>query len=153
MRHHEMSCVGRLQMLGITYDDACALRRISMTLHRWHELECGNSNDHGSWCITRGEKKYPLPGFTHDDDGKPHIEHHHYAHGRGSDFTSYTPIADRERGAHKRLAKIMAKYPDLVSYIQTDPRGCALYILERADVSEDRPVDQIYNSRGVAVYK
>jgi hypothetical protein len=26
---------------GITYPDAAALRRITMTLHRWHELKCG----------------------------------------------------------------------------------------------------------------
>lgn len=30
-----------LERLGITRNDAEALRRISMTLHRWHELECG----------------------------------------------------------------------------------------------------------------
>ena len=30
-----------LQAAGFNYEDACALRRISMTPHRWHELECG----------------------------------------------------------------------------------------------------------------
>ncbi len=28
----------------IAFDDAEALRRISMTLHRWHELECSFAN-------------------------------------------------------------------------------------------------------------
>lgn len=143
----------RLYGLGIEPTDALALRRISMTLRRWHELECGDGNDHGSWCITRGRKKSPLPGFEHDDDGKPYLEHHHYLHSKVSgDYTTYTPLPDRERGAHKRLATIMARYPELVSYVQTDPRGCALYILKRADVG-DSPVDEIYNSRGVAVHK
>lgn len=145
----------RLYGLGVIPGDALALRRISMTLHRWHELECGDGNDHGSWYITRGYKDSSMPEphrFRHDDDGKPYLEHHHYMHGRGKDTVHYIPLADRERGAKKRLAKIMARYPALVSYIQTDPRGCALYILRRADVG-DSPVDQVYNSRGVAVYK
>ena len=33
--------------IGINLEDARALRRISMTLHRWYELECGDGNDHG----------------------------------------------------------------------------------------------------------
>jgi hypothetical protein len=64
----------------------------------------------------------------------------------------YEPIADRERGAKKRLAKIMAKYPTMGYYIQTDPRGAALYILTAEQLSSGRPIDQIYN-RGIAVYK
>lgn len=31
----------RLDRLGIAYKDACALRRIALTLRRWFELECG----------------------------------------------------------------------------------------------------------------
>ena len=30
-----------LQSLGFTRDEGEKLRRISMTLQRWHELECG----------------------------------------------------------------------------------------------------------------
>ena len=30
-----------LDTLGFTRTEAEQLRRISMTLHRWHELECG----------------------------------------------------------------------------------------------------------------
>lgn len=33
-------CVKGLMTAGISLDDAVALRRISMTLHRWHEAEC-----------------------------------------------------------------------------------------------------------------
>ncbi len=40
----------------------------------------------------------------------------------------------------------MAKYPALRAYIQTDPRGCALYILPPG-ITDDN------YSRGIAVYK
>ena len=46
---YEMMC--RLSPLGIAPRDACALRRIAMTLHRWHELECGID----SGCVERDE--------------------------------------------------------------------------------------------------
>ena len=45
------------------------------------------------------------------------------------------PIADRETGARKRLAVIMARYPHLTAYVQGDPRGCALYILTASQLS------------------
>jgi hypothetical protein len=34
----------RLEQCGISRNDAETLRRISMTLHRWAELECGVDN-------------------------------------------------------------------------------------------------------------
>src|SRR5713226_3888377 len=98
---HKYDCLNALQSAGISYEDATALRRISMTLHRWHELECGDGNQHGSWSITRGRKTKAF--FDYDDDGKPYLEHHHYLHGHGKDYTSYSPMPDRERGALKRL--------------------------------------------------
>lgn len=135
-------CLGRLQAAGITWDDANALRRISMTLHRWHELECGDGNSHGSWAIERDD----------NGDGPAFLVHHHYQHGRGKDYVTRTKIADRERGARKRLAKIMARYPGMVAYVQTDPRGCALYILRADDIPGGADVASCYN-RGIAVYK
>lgn len=131
-----------LQSAGISLDDALALRRISMTLHSWHKLECGNGNDYGSWSIERDD----------NGDGPPFMMRHHYLHGRGKDYTTRTRIPDREMGARKRLAKIMAKYPTLQAYVQTDPRGCALYIIRSGDVPEGSKVDSCYN-RGIAVYK
>ena len=156
---YQSDCLSTLQAAGISWDDACALRRISMTLHRWHELECGDGNDYGSWCITRGRKETLRSGregpntvFIHDDDGKPYLEHHHYLHGAGKDTITYSPLPDRERGAQKRLAKIMARYPAHQAYVQTDPRGCALYILRPGDVPAGSDVSSCY-SRGIAVYK
>lgn len=129
----------RLLNAGVSYDDAVSLRRISMTLHRWHELECGDSNDHASWCVVRGKKTGKA--FEYDDVGKPYLERHAHT----SNTPTYTLIADRERGALKRLAAIMANYPKLSAYVQTDPRGCALYIGEALN-------DSNYN-QGIAVYQ
>ncbi len=144
----------RLERLGISREDAESLRRISMTLHRWHELECGDGNNYGSWTITRGREETrhgqhenghgAHSVFIHDDDGAPFLEYHHYLHGKGKDYVSYSRIPDREKGAKKRLAAILAKYPGLSAYVQGDPRGASLYIL--------KPGDTEY-SHGVAVYK
>lgn len=41
----------QLAKLGINQEDALKLRRIEMTLHRWHERECGD----GYGCIERDE--------------------------------------------------------------------------------------------------
>lgn len=118
-----------LYSLGIEPGDVLALRRISMTLHRWHELECGDDNG----CIERDEKT-----------NKPYW--------LNSNTMRRSRMPDRESGALKRLARIMAKYPTLSYYVQTDPRGAALYILRPGDVPEGGDVDAYY-SRGIAVYK
>ncbi len=157
---HRYNCIDALQSAGINYEDATALRRISMTLHRWHELECGDDNSYGSWAIVRGVKhritkpaaSTPCTEFVHDDDGAPYFEHHHYLHGRGKDTVTYTKLADKEHGALKRLVVIMARYPGFGYYIQTDPRGCALYILRPGDIPEGATADSCY-PRGIAVHK
>lgn len=114
-----------LHHTGIAPDDADKLRRISVTLRRWHELECGIG--HGA--IERDETT-----------GRPYWIN--AVNGRRS------PVADRETGARKRLAAIMAQYPALSAYVQGDPRGAALYIIRPGDVPD---VDAYY-SRGIAVY-
>jgi hypothetical protein len=136
-----------VERLGFTSEEFHALRRISMTLHRWHEHECnGNIQRDGD-----------------DGEGKPRW---HYS-GEGKGYR----IADRERGALKRLAKIMAdantrfwvqaskdgfagpigENPRFVhSYIQGDPRGAALYLVPVAEL-RGQPIDSVY-SRGVAIY-
>jgi hypothetical protein len=151
MAKHTYNCIDALRTISIDYDDAVALRRISMTLHRWHELECGNSDSYKSYSVARGSRKKVAPGkyeFTYDDTGKPYMETHY----NDSINAMYHPIPDRERGALKRLAKIMAKYPTLQSYVQGDPRGASLYILRPGDVPEGASVDSCY-SRGVGVCK
>jgi hypothetical protein len=142
----DKSCIDQLVRAGIDIDDAEALRRVSMTLHRWHELECGNDNGFASYCVTRGHKKNG--SFEYDDNGAPYIESHPYS----SNKANYTRIPDRESGALKRLAKIMAKYPTMQSYVQGDPRGASLYIIRQGDVPDGEDVGAYYN-RGIAVYK
>lgn len=123
------TCIEQLTSLGIQYADACELRRISMTLHRWHEMECGTDNG----CVERDEAT-----------GK--------AYWLNSHNMRRSPIADRETGALKRLAGIITRYPTLQSYVQGDPRGASLYILRPGDVPAGADVDSYY-SRGIAVYK
>lgn len=123
----EAQCAA-LASLGFTRAEAETLRRISMTLHRWHELECGD--EYG--CIERDET-----------NGRP--LYHHAMSGRR------WPVPDRERGALKRLDAIMKRHPELRPYVQGDPRGCALYVLRPGDVPEGADAEAYY-SRGIAVY-
>lgn len=107
--------------------DAIALRRISMQLHRWHELECGVDNG----------------GVERDEKTGKCIWYNAMT---GTRF----PHRDMETPALKRLDKIMKRYPQIRAYVQGDPRGCALYLLR----ANDAPVGQedIHYNRGVAVY-
>lgn len=136
--------VNALAEHGLGVDDFEALRRISMTLHRWHELECGDSNNYASWAIERDGD---------EPDSKPFMVRHYHGHtgGNPKDAISRTPIADRETGARKRLAAIMSRHPTLQAYVQGDPRGCALYIIRPSDVIEGSSIDSYY-SRGIAIY-
>lgn len=117
----------RLLNIGISRDDAEALRRISMTLRRWFERECGIDGG----CIERD-----------DTTDKPFW--------LNSDTMRRWPIADRETGARKRLAAIMAKYPELTAYVQGDPRGCSLYVLTADQLSSEHDIDSTY-TRGIAI--
>lgn len=148
-------CVKRLIEAGIEYDDAHALRRISMTLHRWHEMECGDSNDYSSWCISRGrmrtftaEDGTKTRTFEYEDDGAPFIERHVHSENKAR----YEAIPDREKGATTRLDAILKKYPTMSAYVQGDPRGASLYILRPGDVPTGRTADTCY-SNGIAVYR
>lgn len=126
-----------LQSHGVTFEDARALRRISLTLRSWFTLECGDSNDYSSWAVERDE-----------ETDKPYRVVHTY---RPTAQTKRYLIADRETGARKRLVAIMARYPHLSYYVQTDPRGSALYILRPGDVPENKD-PSCYYSRGIALY-
>lgn len=139
-----------LRQLGFTQHEADQLRRISMTLRRWHELECGT----GDGCIERDEKT-----------GIPYWFNANSRFLQAGDRRAYSRIPDREKGALKRLAAIIAarnvrltgadwmRRQDefLRSFVQTDPRGCALYILRPGDVPAGESADAYY-SRGICVY-
>jgi hypothetical protein len=122
-----------LMTLGFTRDESDALRRISLTLRRWHELECG-IGDRETWFIERENGA---------DDGRPFM----VSANTGRRYA----VADRERGALRRLRKIIGQHPGLGYYIQPDPRGAALYILRPGDVPANARAESYY-TRGLCVY-
>lgn len=134
MNRNTIDMLRGLGNAGIEWNDAEALRRISMTLHRWNELECGDDTG----CIERGE----------DGEGKPFMVRWNSYTGKRMQWA----IPDREAGAIRRLKVIMARYPALTYYLQTDPRGAALYILRPDDIPVGKDIGAYYN-RGIAVYK
>lgn len=134
-----------LMSLGFTREEANQLRRISTTLHRWYELECGVVNGGVERDETTGK-----PVWYNAITGKR------------------TPYPDRETGAVKRLKAIIDARNDrgkchpiepcqcsycipVSYYLQTDPRGAALYILRPGDVPDGGDVSAYY-SRGICVY-
>ena len=123
-----------LSAMGFSYDESVSLRRISMTLHRWDESECGDGNDYASWCVERDETTGIPYRVTYPHSGKSYR----------------TKIADREKGALRRLSAIMRFHPELVAYHQGDCRGAALYIVPKAIVQPNESIDSVYN-RGLCV--
>jgi len=139
-----------LMTLGFTRDESDALRRISLTLRRWHELECG-VGECDTWYIERENGA---------EDGRPFMV--------SANTGRRWPVADRERGALRRLRKIMHAVnerrfvgdsascldphcDDLAYHIQPDPRGAALYILRPGDVPANARAESCY-TRGLCVY-
>lgn len=122
--------IGRAARSGVslTWNAASTLRRAAITLSRWAENECGNSDDYKSWSIERDEVTE-----------KPFMVIHPHNDSKSRRYA----IADRETGALKRAAAV-CKESGLFFYHQTDPRGVSLY------VSNVELTDQNYNARGVA---
>ena len=138
--------IQRIVALGCTSEEAWKLRRIEKTLHRWAEQTCGVGNGNFSWSIERDETT-----------GKPFRVTHSHNTGK----LRRDAIADREAGALKRLHLLIADRNfradptgsgagRLQYYHQTDPRGCALYLLRASDVRPGEQLDSVY-SRGLAV--
>ena len=118
--------------LGFSYEETDALRRISMTLHRWAERECNGD-------------------VEVDDNGKA------YSVNQGGTWNNWKitrhRVPNREAGAKRRLAKIMANHPDFTYYHQTDPRGAALYLVNKAQsLYSLKTIDSNYNQIGICVY-
>jgi len=114
----------RLERAGISVslDTAGTLRRIERTLHRWAELECGDSANGLMFCIERDETTNKPYLFVSPEVGN----------------TYRRPIPDRERGALRRLAAICQEI-GAHYYHQTDPRGIAVYL------SREPLTDQTYS--------
>lgn len=126
-RQRMIDWYARMDRAGFDVDVADSLRRIEMTLHRWAERECNGEierDEHGR-CYRGGY-------------APPHLR------------KAYDRIPDRETGALTRLDRIMAAFPEWRAYYQTDPRGCALYIVKRSDIPEGADIG-VYYTRGIAV--
>jgi hypothetical protein len=130
-----LSSIDMIIGAGIDYADAVALRRASMTLHRWNEAECGDSTGRASYSLERDEDTGLCYRSVWYHDRLKAIRYR---------------VADRETGARRRAAKILKKY-GFEPYFQTDPRGCALWIIRPGDVPVGENAAAFY-TRGVPVY-
>ena len=116
-RGHEYNICTRLEINYTHFDN---FRRDSMTLRRWFERECGDSNNYASWAVERNP-----------DTDIPYLVT--YPH-NGKERKSRIP--DREKGARKRIDE-RCKRLNLHYYIQTDCRGLALYLSKEPLTSSD----------------
>lgn len=114
-RHCDLRAFDCLTQGKGTVADFDALRRDSLRLHRWYELECGD----GRGCIERD-----------DTTGRCYWQ-------SALNRARYR-VPDRETGAKQRIAARCASL-GLHHYIQTDPRGWSLY------VSDEPLTDSNYN--------
>jgi len=127
--------VNSLSLLGFTMDETDRLLKISRTLQRWHELECGTGNEHGTSFHVERDPVTDRPFLVTS----------------WRDRTNRRAYQDREKGALRRLAEVLKGKENIAGfYQQTDPRGCALYILRKGDVPEGENVE-CYYTRGIAV--
>lgn len=113
-------------LTNATTEHAHTLRRAELTLQKWYELECGTGNNRASFLIERDEEtNVPFMRIIPN-------------HGNERRYK----VADRERGAIARVAKV-CKQIGAHYYIQSDPRGCALYV-------SSEPIDARTYTRGAA---
>lgn len=126
---HRALNTNRLGIEEFTLGECHQLRRIAMTLHRWYEMECG------------------IDGGCLERDETTQIPYWHRATHPGH----FTPIADREKGAMKRLGTLMANHPKYTVYCQTDPRGLPLYIVRKSAIKKGERIEELYSARGIAV--
>lgn len=123
-----------LTSVGFQYHECESLLRIERTLRRWHELERGT------------EINGVLVSVERDRQGLPWKR---VLTSRGEDLKCQVP--DLEKGALNRLAKLMANHPELWYYVQTDPRGCALYVGKKDSPDEETYYRGTGNTRGIAI--
>jgi hypothetical protein len=120
--------VERRFSIRIKSEAALTLIRCEITLQRWYEQECGDGCQEFSYAIERDEKTNKPYRVVYPN--KPGSKSYRIA------------IADKELCAEKRIASA-CKESGLHFYLQTDPRGCALYVA-------DKPMkDSSYSMQGI----
>jgi len=121
---------------GFTYDDTTALLKAERALRKWGELTCGTGDGNRSVHISR------------DESGRPFYRVQFYAGGQWRERIK--PRRDTEKAALAKVDAIMAKKLGFRAYHQTDPRGCALYVIRPSDIEPGENVRALY-SRGIAI--
>ena len=121
---------------GFTHDETSALLKAERALRKWGELECGTGDGNRSVHIFR------------DESGKPFYSVQFYAGGQWRERIQ--PRRDTEKAALAKVDAIMARKTGFRTYHQTDPRGCALYIIRPGDIEAGENVHALYN-RGIAL--
>lgn len=115
--------------IELSDEEAEILLRAERTLRHWYEQECGDSDDYKSWCIVRDE-----------ETNKPYREVSPHT---GKSYR--VRINDMETPAIRRIARVCEDNDSNLYYyyIQTDPRGCSVYISKS-------PIDQSNYTQGIA---
>jgi hypothetical protein len=115
--------------LGIPSSAIWTIRRAALALHRWAEGECGDCNEHCSWCIERDEQTGIPYRVFYPNTGKSYRRR----------------IPDLETGAMRRITGL-CKAHGIHWYHQTDPRGASVYL------SREPLTEETY-TRGHAVFR
>ncbi len=123
--------------VGFSTDETRALLKAEGALQRWAEAECGTGTETHTVSIERDETT-----------GKPFRRVQFRRAGQWAE--NRYPVRDMEAAALRRVAAIAEAHPGLSFYHQSDPRGCALYLIRPSDVIEGADVGSYY-SRGIAV--
>lgn len=123
--HLRLSAIAR--RLNLDASDVLKLARASANLSRWFERECGDSGPRSSWAVERDEETDKPYQVIYWHDGR----------------VSRYPIRDME-DIHRRTVARICDAHGLFHFIQTDPRGRAVYV-------HTEPLTDADYNRGVAI--
>jgi hypothetical protein len=127
----------RMTNLGFSHAETEALLKAERALTRFAELECGTSDANRSVHVFRDE-----------ETGKPFYRVEYRV---GNEWKERVqPKRDTEKAALAKVEAIMSGKTGFRAYHQTDPRGCALYIIRPGDIEAGENVHALYN-RGIAL--
>lgn len=125
-----------LATLGITPEDAARLRRISSSLRNSFEFSCCYDESQAAQ-EKRSRREENLEAKARQIVAEAWAE--------------ANPQPECRQTEILRAASMLPKAPAV--YVQTDPRGCALYVVPAETIARfpGQPLDSIY-SQGIAVY-
>jgi hypothetical protein len=123
----------RLNEMGFSFSECETLRKASMALSRWGERECNGEVERDEetgltwhyYDVQRQDKVWIRKGFR---------------------------VPDRETGAKKRITALLKAHNDWDWYYQTDPRGCAVYLIPVKEVKSIAYLESNYSTIGIAIY-